>query len=391
MAGTAARSGLTIGVVAGEASGDNLGVALIEALRERVPDLQVFGVAGPKMRAAGCEVLADAEELSVMGLTEILRHLPRLFALRRRLRTTLLARRPDVFVGIDSPEFNLGLARQLKQAGIATVQYVSPQVWAWRQGRVRTIGRAIDLLCLLPFEPRFYAEHGVPALFVGHPLADRFPLQPDCAAARRELGLGPADSVLAVLPGSRLGEVTRLGKDFAGAAAWLAARVPGLKVIAPMASARVRARFEQAVAEAAPGVDWRLLEGRSQAALAAADVVLVASGTATLETLLSKRPMVVGYRVGAITALLLRRLGLLKVEYVAQPNLLVGERVVPEFLQDAVQSDALGAALLGQLESARHDDALARRFLAVHEALRQGGAGRAADAILELVRARAAG
>ncbi|MCC6170606.1 MAG: lipid-A-disaccharide synthase [Gammaproteobacteria bacterium] len=392
MAGTAARSGLTIGVVAGEASGDNLGAALIEALRQRVPDIRVVGVAGPKMRAAGCEVLADAEELAVMGLTEILRHLPRLFALRRRLRAALLARRPDVFVGIDAPEFNLGLARALKAAGLATVQYVSPQVWAWRQGRVRTIGRAIDLvLCLLPFEPRFYAEHGVQALFVGHPLADRFPLVPDREAARRELGLAPTDIVLAVLPGSRLGDVMRLGRDFAAAAAWLSARLPNLRVIAPMASARVRASFEQAVAQAAPGLGLRLLDGQSRSALAAADVVLVASGTATLETLLSKRPMVVAYRVGAITALLLRRLGLLKVEYVAQPNLLVGERVVPEFLQDAVQPEALGAALLVQLEASRRDDSLQRRFLTVHETLRQGGAERAAEAILELVRSRAAG
>ena len=392
MAGTAARSGLTIGVVAGEASGDNLGAALIEALRQRVPDIRVVGVAGPKMRAAGCEVLADAEELAVMGLTEILRHLPRLFALRRRLRAELLARRPDVFVGIDAPEFNLGLARALKAAGLATVQYVSPQVWAWRQGRVRTIGRAIDLvLCLLPFEPRFYAEHGVRALFVGHPLADRFPLVPDREAARRELGLAPTDTVLAVLPGSRLGEVTRLGRDFAAAAAWLSARLPGLRVIAPMASARVRASFAQAVAQAAPGLGLRLLEGQSRSALAAADVVLVASGTATLETLLSKRPMVVAYRVGTITALLLRRLGLLKVEHVAQPNLLVGERVVPEFLQDAVQPETLGAALLAQLEAARRDDSLQQRFLAVHETLRQGGAARAAEAILDLVRSRAAG
>ena len=190
MAASAPRSGLTVGVVAGEASGDNLGAALIEALRERVPGVRVVGVAGPKMRAAGCEALADADELALMGLTEILRHLPRLVALRRRVRAALLALRPDVFVGIDAPEFNLGLERQLKEAGLRTVQYVSPQVWAWRQGRVRTIGQSTDLvLCLLPFEPKFYAEHGVRALFVGHPLADQFPLEPDRAGARRELGL----------------------------------------------------------------------------------------------------------------------------------------------------------------------------------------------------------
>jgi lipid-A-disaccharide synthase len=392
VAGSAVHGGLTVGIVAGEASGDNLGAALIEALRERAPGVRVVGVAGPRMRAAGCEALADADELAVMGLTEILRHLPRLFALRRRLRETLVAMRPDVFVGIDSPEFNLGLARQLKGAGLRTVQYVSPQVWAWRQGRVRTIGQSVDLvLCLLPFEPPFYAEHGVKALFVGHPLADRFPLHPDRDGARRSLGLGPGDTVLAVLPGSRLGEVSRLGEDFAAAASWLAARVPGLRVIAPMASPRVRARFEEAVARAAPAAGIQLLDGQSREALAAADVVLVASGTATLETLLSKRPMVVAYRVGATTAFLLRTFGLLKVDNVAQPNLLLGERVVPEFLQDAVRPEALGAALRAQLATARRDDALQRRFLAVHEALRQGGAARAADAILGLAASDRAG
>jgi lipid-A-disaccharide synthase len=290
VAATAPRSGLTVGVVAGEASGDNLGAALIEALRERVPDVRVVGVAGPKMRAAGCEVLADADELALMGLTEILRHLPRLVALRRRVRDALLALRPDVFVGIDAPEFNLGLERQLKAAGLRTVQYVSPQVWAWRQGRVRTIGRSTDLvLCLLPFEPKFYADHGVRAQFVGHPLADQFPLEPDRDGARRELGFDARDTLVALLPGSRLGEVSRLGEDFAGAAAWIARQRPGTRFVAPMATPAVRARFERALASAAPAVDVTLLDGRARLALAAADVVLVASGTATLETLLSKR------------------------------------------------------------------------------------------------------
>jgi lipid-A-disaccharide synthase len=386
MPGTVTRRGLTVAVVAGEASGDNLGAALIEALRKRAPDARFLGVAGPKMRAAGCEALADAEELAVMGLTEILRHLPRLFALRRRLRAAFIAAQPDVFVGIDAPEFNLGLARQLKDAGLRTVQYVSPQVWAWRQGRVRTIGRSTDLvLCLLPFEPRFYAEHGVRALFVGHPLADQFPLEPDREAARRQLGLDPGDTVVALLPGSRLGEVTRLGVDFAGAAAWVAARIPPARFVAPMVGPAVRERFEQALRLAAPGLPVLLLDGHARVALAAADVVLVASGTATLETLLSKRPMVVAYRLGATTAFLLRRLGLVKVAHFSQPNLLVGEPVVPELLQEAVSAESLGAALLGQLDAARRDPSLTRRFLEVHQSLRQGGAGLAADAILELV------
>ncbi len=385
MAGSAPRHGLTVGVVAGEASGDTLGAALIEALRAREPQLRVVGVAGPRMRAAGCEVLADADELALMGLTEILRHLPRLLALRRRVRDAMLALRPDVFVGIDAPEFNLGLQRQLKAAGLRTVQYVSPQVWAWRQGRVRTIGRATDLvLCLLPFEPRFYAEHGVRALFVGHPLADQFPLEPDRAGARRELGFDADETLVALLPGSRLGEVSRLGDDFAGAAAWILRQRPGTRFVAPMASAAVRARFEQALRTASPEVDVRLLDGQARVALAAADVVLVASGTATLETLLSKRPMVVAYRLAGTTFFLLKRLGLVKVQHVAQPNLLLGERAIPELLQDEVRPETLGAAVLAQLDASRRGGDLERRFLEVHHSLRQGGAALAARAILEL-------
>ncbi len=385
MAGPAPRRRLTVGIVAGEASGDNLGAALIEALRVRVPDVRVVGIAGPKMRAAGCELLADADELALMGLTEILRHLPRLVLLRRRIRAAMLALQPDVFVGIDAPEFNLGLERQLKEGGLRTVQYVSPQVWAWRQGRVRTIGRSTDLvLCLLPFEPKFYAEHGVRAQFVGHPLADQFPLEPDRDGARRELGLDPADTVVALLPGSRRGEVARLGADFAGAAAWIAQRRPGIRFVAPMASAAVRSRFEQDLRLRAPGVEVQLLDGRARIALAAADVVLVASGTATLETLLSKRPMVVAYRLAATTFFLLTRLGLVKVQHIAQPNLLLGERAVPELLQEQVRPETLGGAVLGELESARGGD-LERRFHQVHLALRQGGAAQAADAILDLV------
>lgn len=372
-------------LVAGEASGDNLGAALMEALRARVPAARFVGVAGPRMRAAGCEVLADSEELAVMGLTEILRHLPRLLRLRRRLRAAFVERRPDVFIGIDAPEFNLGLAGQLKASGLRTVQYVSPQVWAWRQGRVQGIGRACDLvLCLLPFEPAFYSAHGVAARFVGHPLADQFPLHPDRGAARAELGLAQDAPVLAILPGSRLGEVSRLGADFAGAAVWLASHLPGLRFVAPMATARTRACFEAQWQKAAPGVEVLWLDGRARVAMAAADAVLVASGTATLETLLSKRPMVVAYRLGAITAQLIRRLGLVKVPYFSQPNLLLGRRAVVELLQEQVTPAALGRAVLDLLEDDSTRGGLEAEFLRVHESLRVGGAARAADAVLEL-------
>jgi lipid-A-disaccharide synthase len=297
------------------------------------------------------------------------------------------ALRHDVFVGIDAPAFNLGLEKRLKGQGLKTVQYVSPQVWAWRQGRVRTMGKACDLvLCLLPFETDFYSQHGVRAVFVGHPLADQIPLEVDREAARRDLGIDSEGTVVALLPGSRMGEVERLGADFAAAAAWIAERRPDIRFIAPMASAKVRSVFERQAA-ALPGAPAiRVIDGQAQAALAAADGVIVASGTATLETLLTGRPMVVAYRLSAATAFLLRTLGLVKVPYFSQPNLLVGRRLVPELLQEEVSGAALGAALLHEIEDARHVGELSREFRKVHELLRRGGADRAAAAILDLVR-----
>jgi lipid-A-disaccharide synthase len=384
---------LRIAVVAGEASGDLLGAAFIDAVRAQVPDVQFTGVAGPRMVAAGCQTLASSDELAVMGFVEPIRHLPRLFRLRARLVREFLRDPPDVFVGIDSPAFNLGLARKLKRAGLPTVQYVSPQVWAWRQGRVRTMGQSVDLvLCLLPFEPPFYARHAVRALFVGHPLADQIPLDIDRAGARRSLGLADDASVVALLPGSRLGEVSRLGADFAAASVQVSAlrgagRAPVF--IAPMANARVRDVFAAQVAAA--GATVRLLDGQSREALAAADAALVASGTATLETMLSKRPMVVAYRVAPLTAFVARDLGLVKVEHCSHPNLLAGEALVPELLQEAVTPAALSAALLRQLDDAVNRDRLEARFRTLHETLRRGGAQQAASAVLELVRERTPG
>ena len=387
----AAPPPLRVGIVAGEHSGDQLGAALIAALRARVPTLQCFGVAGPKMIAQGCEEWARSEELAVMGLTEVLHHLPRLLRLRAELRRRFTAARPDVFVGIDAPEFNLSLARQLKAAGIRTVQYVSPQVWAWRGGRVRTIGASCDLvLCLLPFETEFYHRHQVPAVFVGHPLADEIPLSVDSAEARRARELDPLTPVVALLPGSRIGEVSRLAAPFAAAAARIAARKPGWQFLAPMASAAAREAFVREIAQVPDVPVIRLLEGQAQRALAAAEGAIVASGTATLETLLTGRPMVVAYKVSAPTAFLLRTLSLVKVPYFSQPNLLAGRRLVPEFFQERVQGAVLGDALLEELEDSNHVRELRDAFSDIHCSLRRDGAARAAEAILECA-GRAAG
>jgi lipid-A-disaccharide synthase len=380
----AAGAALRIGFVAGEASGDQLGAALIDALRTQVPALECFGVAGPRMIAAGCEAWASAEELAVMGLAEVLRHLPRLLRLRRTLVARFAATRPHVFIGIDSPEFNLGLAARLKARGLCTVQYVSPQVWAWRQGRVRSIGRACDLvLCLLPFETSFYSHYGVRAVFVGHPLADQIPLDIDRSAARRALQISEAAALIAVLPGSRRGEVERLGADFAGAAAWIAARRAGVEFIAPMATRAVRQVFARQVAVALPRI--RLIDGGAREALAACNVALVASGTATLETLLSQRPMVVAYRLAAATVFVARRLALVKSPYMALPNLLAGRALVPEFFQDEVTPAGLGGALLRELDDPARAALLAAEFRRIHVELRCGAAERAAQAILECV------
>ena len=372
---------LRVALVAGETSGDQLGQALITALRERAPGAQFCGVAGPLMQAAGCEALAAADELAVMGFVEPLAHLPRLWRLRRMLLRRLLQWQPDVFVGIDAPGFNLGLAAQFKAAGVKTVQYVSPQVWAWRQGRVRTIARDCDLvLCLLPFEPAFYAAHAVKALFVGHPLADQIPLDSGQVAARLELGLDPGARVVALLPGSRRGEVQRLGAPYMQAAQWLQSRRPDVQFVAPMASAAARALFD-AHGAAAAGI--RLLDGQARTALQAADAALVTSGTATLEALLCGCPMVVAYKAAPLSALLVR--ALIRVPYFSLPNLLAGERLVPEFFQQQVRGAALGAALLAELEDAPRSDQLRARFRAIHATLAQGGAGRAAEGILQLL------
>jgi lipid-A-disaccharide synthase len=379
---------MRIGLVAGEASGDQLGAALIAALRERVPGASFVGLAGERMRAAGCEALGSSEELAVMGLIEPLRHLPRLLRLRARLIRELLNRQIDVFIGIDSPAFNLGLARRMKVCGVTTVQYVSPQVWAWRQGRVKKIARAVDaVLCLLPFEPAAYAGRSVRAEFVGHPLADQIPLESQRLAARRVLDIAADATVVAVLPGSRMGEVTRLGADFAAATVELARLAPGaLHCVAPMANTRVAEVFAQQLRAA--GARVQCVMQRADEVLAAADVALVASGTATLQTLLHGVPMVVAYRLAPLTAFIARDLGLVKVKHFSLPNLLAGEALVPELFQEAATPQALATALHATLTDHARRQHLQQRFQAMHEQLRQGGAARAAQVVLEVLAAR---
>jgi lipid-A-disaccharide synthase len=380
---------LRVAIVAGETSGDTLGAALMAALRERSAAVEFLGVAGPAMRAAGCLPLADAHQLAVMGLIDPLKHLPRLLRLRSMLIERISAWQPDVFIGIDAPAFNLGLAARFKSRGIATVQYVSPQVWAWRPGRVRRIARSCDLvLCLLPFEPEFYRDHAVRAEFVGHPLADQIALRPDRSAARAVLGLDAQQTVLALLPGSRLGEVHRLATPFLSAAVEVARRRAGLTLLAPMANAIVRAEFERAFARlpAAARLDLRILDGCSREALTAADAAIVTSGTATLEALLCRCPMVVAYRFGAVTFLLLKTLRLVRLPYFSLPNLLAGTALVPEFLQQQVTGGNLAGALERALDDVAYREYLQHEFLQVHQSLRAGGAGSAADAVLRLLR-----
>ena len=378
-----------VALVAGEASGDLLGASLIEQLRLRWPGAEFVGVGGPAMREAGMATWFDASELAVMGLSEVLRHLPRLLRLRRELRQRVLDWQPDVFIGIDAPDFNLGVERWLKQRGVRTVHYVSPSVWAWREKRAAKIGQSADLvLCLFPMEPAIYAKHDVDARFVGHPLADAMPLQPDRDAARAALGLDRERPVLALLPGSRVGEIQRLGADFIGAAARVLAAEPRLQVVAPMAGAQARATFESLLAThpdaAALGPALQVIDGRSRTAMVASDVILLASGTATLEAMLAKRPMVVAYRVSALTYRLVKGLGMLKVDHYALPNVLAGQPLVPELMQDDCRPDALADACLAWLRGTGVE-ALAPTFLALHETLRRDASAQAAQAVVELV------
>jgi lipid-A-disaccharide synthase len=381
---------MKIALVAGEASGDQLGAGLVDALRSRYPGAEFAGIGGDAMRAAGVDTWFDASELAVMGLAEVLRHLPRLLRLRRALRERVLAWRPDVFVGIDAPDFNLGLERWLKQHGVRTVHYVSPSVWAWRESRAEKIGRSADrVLCLFPMEPPIYDRHGVDARFVGHPLADVLPLEPDRDAARARLGIDRSAPALALLPGSRVAEIERLAADFLAAAALVLRQEPRLRVIAPMASAQARDAFARILAlhpdhaTLEPVLD--VTDGGAQDAMIAADVVLLASGTAALEAMLCKRPMVVAYKVSPLTYRLVKGLGMLKVDRYALPNVLAGETLVPEVMQHDCTPGNLAREVLRWLRDPAAVAALQPRFHALHHALRRDASSRAAEAVAELL------
>ncbi|MBN2885202.1 MAG: lipid-A-disaccharide synthase [Chromatiaceae bacterium] len=386
----AASPPLTIALVANEPSGDLLGAALARAIRTQRPEVRFIGVAGPCMRAEGCESLFEMERLSVMGLTEVLAHLPALLALRRQLLASLSAEHPSLVVGIDAPDFNLGLERRLRARGIPSVHLVCPSVWAWRSGRVRTIRRSVDrLLCLFPFEEPFLQAHGVPARYVGHPLADEIPLEVDQAAARTALGLASEGAVLAVLPGSRRGEVSRLIAPFLESARRCWQARPELRILIPAVNARLRALIETAWRERAPDLPLTLVDGRSREVLAAADVVLTASGTATLEALLLKRPMVVGYRLHPLTWSLLK--GWVKVPHVALSNLLVGRELAPECLQHRCHPDQLTPALLELFDNAPRLAEIRAEYRRIHESLRHDAARTAAREVLALLDGEASG
>jgi lipid-A-disaccharide synthase len=381
---------LRIALIAGEISGDILGAAITTSIKARWPEARIYGVAGPRMIAAGCEAIASIDELSVMGLVEVLRVLPRLLRFRRQLVERLLAERPDVVVGIDAPDFNLGLERRLRERGLKTVHVVSPTVWAWRSGRVKGIARAVDrILCLYPFEPAWYSQHAVQADYIGHPLADELDDAITTTAAREQLGIATSGPVLTVMPGSRHGEIKCLAEPFAQTATWLAQHRPGLRVLTPVARPDLRAPIAAAIAQHAAQLDWTLVDGDSRTAMRAADVVLLASGTATLECLLVGRPMVVAYRTSALTAFLMLRMGLLKTRHVSLPNILSNAGVVPELLQAAAQPAAMGAQLLNLLDEGPVRDAQLEAFVAVRTELRRKAADRAAEAIMRLIRPEA--
>lgn len=376
---------MKIALVAGESSGDLLGAGLVRALRERYPEAVFEGVAGPEMVAAGCEQLEPAESLAVFGLIEPLAHLPRLLRLRRRLVKRWTASPPDVFVGIDAPDFNLGLETRLRATGVKTVHYVSPSIWAWRAGRIKTVKAAADkVLCILPFEEALYEGVGVDTAFVGHPKADSVPAVIDPLIVRKELGIDE-DEVVAVLPGSRVSEIKMLGQTLYDAAALIANARDSIRFVTPVATPALRAAIEAQIEAAGLSGKILLLEGDSERAMIAADVVLLASGTAALESALLTKPTVAAYRLGKLSYAIVNRLNLLKLTQFTLPNLLMKTPLIPEFMQDDVRPDGIARSVIELLDDPERRQFIADRFARLRIELAQNTDQRAADAVAALL------
>lgn len=378
----------TIAIVAGEISGDILGAGLITALKRRYPNARFVGVAGSRMMAAGCETLFDMEELSVMGLAEVVKHLPRLLKRRKQVIDTMLALKPDVFIGIDAPDFNLTVEEKLKANGIKTIHYVSPSVWAWRQKRVFKIKRAVDMvLAFLPFEKAFYDRFDVPCRFVGHTMADAIPLNPDRLAACQSLNLDPNQRYLAILVGSRGSEVGFLSEPFLKTAQLLKKQFPDLQFLVPLVNQTRREQFEQIKAQVAPDLAVIPLHGQAREAMIAAEATLLASGTAALEAMLCKSPMVVGYKMKPLTYWLAQRL--VKTDYISLPNLLANAPLVPELIQHDCNPENLARHLQVYLSENPADKqqtaALKQQFLDIHRLIQCNADEQAADAVVEVL------
>lgn len=373
-------------LVAGETSGDLLAGLLLKGMRQRWPDFHAAGIGGPRMIEQGFDAWWPSEKLAVRGYVEVLRHYREIVGIREQLKQRLLgADRPDVFIGVDAPDFNLDLEAALKARGIRTVHFVCPSVWAWRPERVEKIRRSADhVLCIFPFEPELLARHGIEASYVGHPLADVIPMEPDRAAARKRLGLADADTVVAILPGSRASEVQYLAGLFFAAAALMLRQRPHIRLVVPAVPA-LQEKIEAAARAAGLGAQLTVVTGQSHTVLAACDVTLIASGTATLEAALFKRPMVIGYNMNWLSWQIMRRKQLQP--WVGLPNILCNDFVVPEYLQAAATPPALAQAVLAWLDAPARTEALQQRFTALHHSLRQNTAQRATDAIEKIIAA----
>jgi len=382
------KSNPTIALVAGEVSGDILGAGLIRALKVKYPNARFVGIAGERMIAEGCETLVDMEEIAVMGLAEIVKHLPRLLKIRKMVVETMSAQKPDIFIGIDAPEFNLYVEDKLKAQGIKTVHYVSPSVWAWRQKRIYKIARATDLvLAFLPFEKAFYDRFNVPCRFVGHTMADSIPLKPDRHEACNVLNIDEKQRYMAILVGSRSAEVELLSTPFLQTALRLKEKFPDLKFLVPLINQKRRQQFEQFKARLAPDLDMILLDGNARQAMIAAEVTLLASGTAALECMLCKSPMVVGYRMKPLTYFLAKHL--VKTPYISLPNLLADEMLVPEMIQEDCTAEKLTEKLIPYLEqdesAVQNRHVLIQRFTELHQKIQCDADKQAAQAVIDLL------